>query len=76
MVIVYAPDIMKSYKDFQEKMGVGRRTIEIWVKMGAPIAVEGTGEKTRYSADVAKLQTWREKNFSKGQACESCQPPI
>ncbi len=75
MVIVYAPDIMKSQKDIQRKMGVGRRTIEAWLRMGAPIAVEGEGKQARYSAEVAKLQAWREERFGKGSSREGCQAP-
>lgn len=75
MIIIYAPDIMKSQKDIQRKMGVGRRTIEAWLKMGAPIAVEGNGKQARYSAEVAKLQAWREERFGKGGSREGCQPP-
>ena len=59
---VYAPHILKSLREIREVMGVGKETIREWVMLGAPIAVEGNGKKSRYSAEATRLQAWRERN--------------
>ena len=42
-----------------EEMGVGEKTVKLWVKRGAPVAIEGEGRRVRYSAEAARLQAWR-----------------
>lgn len=60
MVVVYAPRILRSLSEIKEAFGVGDRQIKLWVRQGAPIAVEGEGRKVRYSAEAVRLQVWRE----------------
>ncbi len=60
MVVVYAPMILRSLAEIKEAFGVGERQIKLWVRQGAPIAVEGEGSKARYSAEAIRLQVWRE----------------
>ena len=57
--VVYTPRILRSLEEIKETFGVGERQIKQWVRQGAPIAVEGDGVKTRYSAEAATLQAWR-----------------
>ena len=52
MVVVYAPRILRSLSEIKEAFGVGDRQIKLWVRQGAPIAVEGEGRKVRYSAEA------------------------
>lgn len=59
-VIVYAPRILRNLAEIREAFGVGERQIKLWVQQGAPIAVEGEGRKVRYSAEMVRLQVWRE----------------
>lgn len=59
-VIVYAPRILRNLAEIKEAFGVGERQIKLWVQQGAPIAVEGEGRKVRYSAEMVRLQVWRE----------------
>lgn len=58
--IVYAPRILRNLAEIKEAFGVGERQIKLWVRQGAPIAVEGEGKKVRYSAEMVRLQVWRE----------------
>lgn len=58
--VVYQPRILRSMAEICEAFGVGPRTVKGWVKKGAPIAVEGEGAKMRYSAEMVRLQAWRE----------------
>lgn len=60
VVVVYAPRILRSLAEIKEAFGVGERQIKLWVRQGAPIAVEGEGNKARYSAEAIRLQVWRE----------------
>ena len=53
------PKILRSLREICEEMGVGAKTVRKWVALGAPVAVEGEGSKTRYSAEAATLQAWR-----------------
>ena len=57
--VSYYPKILRNLSEICEAMGVGKGTIRAWVKSGAPIALEGKGKKTRYSAEAALLQLWR-----------------
>ena len=52
--------ILRSLTEIRETFGVGERQVKLWARAGAPIAVEGEGPKTRYSAEAARLQAWRE----------------
>ncbi|MEG2140892.1 MAG: MerR family transcriptional regulator [Bilophila sp.] len=60
-VIVYAPTILRSMEEIKKAFGVGDKQIRAWVEQGAPIAVEGEGKKVRYSAELVRLQLWREE---------------
>lgn len=63
--IVYSPVVLRSLREICERMGVGTATVKRWATEGAPIAVEGERAKTRYSAEAAKLQLWREERARK-----------
>lgn len=58
--IVYAPKILRNLEEICEEMGVSVKVVRRWVQEGAPIAVDGEGNKMRYSAEAARLQLWRE----------------
>ena len=58
--VSYVPKILRNMAEICEEMGVGEKTVKAWVQKGAPIAVEGDGRKVRYSAEMARLQAWRE----------------
>ncbi len=58
--ISYVPKILRNMAEICEEMGVGEKTVKAWVKRGAPIAVEGDGRRVRYSAEMVRLQAWRE----------------
>lgn len=64
VVVVYAPRILRSLAEIKEAFGVGERQIKLWVRQGAPIAVEGEGRRMRYSAEAVRLQVWREGSES------------
>ena len=57
--VAYVPKILRNMAEICEEMGVGEKTVKAWIKKGAPSAVEGDGSRARYSAEIAKLQTWR-----------------
>ena len=59
--ITYMPKMLRSMAEIRREFGVGDKVIKGWVDAGAPIVVEGTGYKTRYSAEVLRLQLWRER---------------
>lgn len=59
MKFSYVPKILRNLEEICATMGVGARTVRRWAGMGAPIAVEGSGVKIRYSAEAASLQAWR-----------------
>lgn len=59
LVIVYVPTPLRSMTEICKTLGVGPKTVKLWVEAGAPIAVEGTGRRARYSAELARLQLWR-----------------
>lgn len=60
IVVAYQPKILRNMREICEEMGVCSRTVKKWVMQGAPIAKEGKGKNIRYSAESAKLQSWRE----------------
>lgn len=60
IVIAYVPTPLRSMTEICEALGVGPKTVKAWVEKGAPIAVEGEGGNTRYSAEMARLLVWRE----------------
>ncbi|MBD5608522.1 MAG: MerR family transcriptional regulator [Desulfovibrio sp.] len=55
------PVILRSLMEICVQMGVGPETVRRWRDEGAPIALEGSGGKTRYSCEAAELQAWRLK---------------
>lgn len=57
---LYVPRILRSMREICDVMGVGEKTVRDWARRGAPIAVEGLGRKSRYSAEAVRLQKWRE----------------
>lgn len=59
-LVSYSPKILRSLVEIKEVFGVGERRIKLWVRQGAPIAVEGEGRKMRDSAEAIWLQVWRE----------------
>ncbi|MCD7984148.1 MAG: MerR family transcriptional regulator [Desulfovibrio sp.] len=63
VVVSYTPKILRNMAEICEEMGVGEKTVKKWVKQGAPVAVEGDGRRVRYSAEVARLQAWRETSL-------------
>lgn len=58
----YSAVILKNLGEICVHFGVGRETVLNWLSLGAPIAVEGSGSRKRYSCDAARLQGWREKH--------------
>lgn len=67
-VVVYVPQLLRSMREICTAFGVGQKTVRAWVRQGAPIAVEGQGRRVRYSAEMTRLQCWRE-------ACEKAVKP-
>lgn len=63
-----APRILRTLDEICETFGVGRKTVRAWARRGAPIAVEGQGGRTRYSAEINDLQRWRVR--ASARACE------
>lgn len=64
-MIVYVPTLLRTMSEICKAFGVGEKQVKQWVKQGAPIAVEGKDTKTRYSAELIRLQIWRESIQSK-----------
>jgi len=60
VVVTYEPRILRSMAEICKVFGVAKETVREWKNMGAPISVENGG-KMRYSAEVMRLQLWREK---------------
>ena len=60
-----SPKILRSMREICGEMGVGEKTVKKWVKQGAPVAVEGTGKRRRYSAELLTLQSWRVRYCSR-----------
>lgn len=67
MTVVYVPTILRSMAEICKTFGVGNRRVIEWVVAGAPIAVEGEGAKMRYSAELIRLQLWREEQTPRPQ---------
>lgn len=65
--IVYQPCVLPSMQKICEVLGVSRQRVRNWIQAGAPIAVEGDGNRALYSAELAELQAWRKNRF-RGQA--------
>lgn len=59
MTVAYTPHILKTIGEICDAFGVGEKIVKQWAAAGAPIAVEGLGGRTRYSAEAAALQDWR-----------------
>lgn len=62
--VAYMPCLLKSMTEICKQFGVGRRQVRGWIQAGAPIAVEGQGARARYSAELLRLQLWRERQTS------------
>lgn len=62
-MIVYVPTPLRNMEEICKALGVGKKQVRLWVEEGAPIAIEGEGVKTRYSAELARLQFWRETHY-------------
>ena len=60
LTVVYEPRILRNLIEICRVMGVGKDTVRVWVSQGAHIIVEGCGRKQRYSAELMRLQLWRE----------------
>ena len=58
--VVYEPKILRSLAEICDTFGVSKDRVRYWVQLGAPIIVEGEGSSMRYSAELMRLQTWRE----------------
>ena len=63
---VYQPKILATLKEICEEFRVGAKRVKAWVRLGAPIAREGEGTASRYSAESGSLQAWRTRFFGKG----------
>ena len=59
MAVAYTPHILKTIGEICDAFGVGEKIVKQWAAAGAPIAVEGLGGRTRYSAEINDLQRWR-----------------
>lgn len=70
--IAYIPTPLNSMAAICKALGVGCATVKQWAKEGAPIAVEGEGTTTRYSAELARLLLWREHRHSAGYTVTEC----
>lgn len=57
--VAYMPRVLRNMNEICAEMGVHQGVVKRWVEEGAPIAVEGEGVKSRYSAEAAALQKWR-----------------
>ena len=55
----YVPKILKNMVEICEVFGVGRATVQTWIREGAPVVVENGSRKPRYSAECNALQAWR-----------------
>lgn len=53
------PVFLRSMLEICACMGVGKETVQEWISLGAPIAVERQGRSVRYSAEAVALQNWR-----------------
>lgn len=58
--ITYAPKILRNLAEICEEMGVSAKVVRRWVRDGAPIAVDKSANRIRYSAETARLQFWRD----------------
>lgn len=59
MAVAYLPRVLRSLGEICETFGVGEGVVKQWAAAGAPIAVEGSGSRLRYSTEMAALQDWR-----------------
>lgn len=62
---MYTPKILRNMNEICAEMGVGKETVRAWIDQGAPICVEGSDARPRYSAEAAELQAWRRKHQKK-----------
>lgn len=70
VTIAYVPTLLRTMEEICRTFGVSPSTVRSWLKEGAPIVSEGEGVKTRYSAELTRLQLWRE-NKSKDKASDA-----
>lgn len=64
------PVVLRSLMEICVYMGVGPETVRRWLCEGAPIALEGSAGKSRYSCEASALQAWRleKSREKKGEA--------
>lgn len=74
IIVACQPRILRNLREICEEMGVGPKVVRRWVACGAPIAVEGGKKNIRYSAEMTRLQIWRE-SLGKEQAGEISRGP-
>lgn len=72
--VAYMPRILRNMNEICAEMGVHQGIVKLWAEEGAPISVEGTGVRTRYSAEAAALQKWRIRR--KGPADGHCKTAL
>lgn len=65
--VIYQPEILPSMAAICKRFNVGEKQVKFWLSSGAPIAIEGDGNKTRYSAESMRLQLWREAQSKNAQ---------
>lgn len=56
--VIYTPKILTSLRDICHEFAVGERCVRKWIREGAPIAVRGTRNGLRYSAELMQLHNW------------------
>ena len=61
--VAIQPQFLRSMLEICACMGVGKETVQQWISMGAPIAVERQGRIVRYSAEAVMLQKWRIEQY-------------
>lgn len=73
-MITLAPEHLPSLRAITKKFKVAPDVVKRWQLMGAPIAIEQTGDAKvlRYSAEYNALQSWRVG--SRGPACKRTVP--
>lgn len=70
VTVAYVPTLLRTMEEICRTFGVSPSTVRSWLQKGAPIATEGEGVKTRYSAELTRLQLWRE-NKNKNKASDA-----
>ncbi len=57
--VAYVPKILRNMTEICKEMGVSAKIVRRWAADGAPIVLDGSGNKVRYSTEAAALQAWR-----------------